>query len=299
MSTESAPAASAKSPPSAESTSGEGQDATAQASPEAAQGAVDGQLSNAKPAPKAAAPQAPKSHKKTLKLKVDGQEFDEEFDLDNEQELIKHLQLSKVAQKRMNESAQQQKEIQAFFQMLKSDPAKAMKAVGLDLEDISVKTLQKKIEDDQKTPEQRELDNTRRELAEYREKIKQEKEARELQEREMHNAHQEKEIEEGMISALESTKLPNTPFVVRKIAEIMLTAVEQGLTTITPIQAAEIAKKELEHDMREHITAMPDEALEALVGKDRIGTWRKKQVAARSEERRVGKECRSRWAPYH
>src|ERR1035438_9319201 len=26
---------------------------------------------------------------------------------------------------------------------------------------------------------------------------------------------------------------------------------------------------------------------------------RKAKVAARSEERRVGKECRSRWAPYH
>ena len=25
----------------------------------------------------------------------------------------------------------------------------------------------------------------------------------------------------------------------------------------------------------------------------------RRQVAARSEERRVGKECRSRWSPYH
>ena len=30
---------------------------------------------------------------------------------------------------------------------------------------------------------------------------------------------------------------------------------------------------------------------------DRIG--RKKILLARSEERRVGKECRSRWSPYH
>ena len=32
------------------------------------------------------------------------------------------------------------------------------------------------------------------------------------------------------------------------------------------------------------------EALSALLGKD---------AAGRSEERRVGKECRSRWSPYH
>src|SRR5436189_6377101 len=32
------------------------------------------------------------------------------------------------------------------------------------------------------------------------------------------------------------------------------------------------------------------------------GGWRRSRIggiAARSEERRVGKECRSRWAPYH
>ena len=27
--------------------------------------------------------------------------------------------------------------------------------------------------------------------------------------------------------------------------------------------------------------------------------WGRKNTAARSEERRVGKECRSRWSPYH
>ena len=30
-----------------------------------------------------------------------------------------------------------------------------------------------------------------------------------------------------------------------------------------------------------------------------LNTVEKIQVAKRSEERRVGKECRSRWSPYH
>src|SRR5256886_9958269 len=29
------------------------------------------------------------------------------------------------------------------------------------------------------------------------------------------------------------------------------------------------------------------------------GSWKRARRAARSEERRVGKECRSRWSPYH
>src|SRR6266853_1715831 len=30
-----------------------------------------------------------------------------------------------------------------------------------------------------------------------------------------------------------------------------------------------------------------------------LACWRKPPSSARSEERRVGKECRSRWSPYH
>ena len=32
---------------------------------------------------------------------------------------------------------------------------------------------------------------------------------------------------------------------------------------------------------------------------DEAGTTRDRQYGKRSEERRVGKECRSRWSPYH
>ena len=30
-----------------------------------------------------------------------------------------------------------------------------------------------------------------------------------------------------------------------------------------------------------------------------LGAWRGRERGMRSEERRVGKECRSRWSPYH
>ena len=35
------------------------------------------------------------------------------------------------------------------------------------------------------------------------------------------------------------------------------------------------------------------------VGYDSIGDSKNRKDAERSEERRVGKECRSRWSPYH
>ena len=38
---------------------------------------------------------------------------------------------------------------------------------------------------------------------------------------------------------------------------------------------------------------MPELTLEAITYADKLATF------SRSEERRVGKECRSRWSPYH
>ena len=51
---------------------------------------------------------------------------------------------------------------------------------------------------------------------------------------------------------------------------------------------------EEEHD---HIVA----AVEQLIGKgeDRLSPEESALLETRSEERRVGKECRSRWSPYH
>jgi len=42
-----------------------------------------------------------------------------------------------------------------------------------------------------------------------------------------------------------------------------------------------------------------DEAHDFLSEAFRMGKLAGKQEAYRSEERRVGKECRSRWSPYH
>ena len=48
-------------------------------------------------------------------------------------------------------------------------------------------------------------------------------------------------------------------------------------------------KDELSEEEKQTVKAGIKEGLEGLAGK----------VPGRSEERRVGKECRSRWSPYH
>ena len=48
----------------------------------------------------------------------------------------------------------------------------------------------------------------------------------------------------------------------------------------------------------EEVRQLIEEA-DCLIGAERMITSAQKIRSMRSEERRVGKECRSRWSPYH
>src|SRR2546430_8158627 len=49
----------------------------------------------------------------------------------------------------------------------------------------------------------------------------------------------------------------------------------------------------------EHLLALPQDAFRLAIVNHRRRKQAQAGVAMRSEERRVGKECRSRWSPYH
>src|SRR2546422_2293377 len=54
------------------------------------------------------------------------------------------------------------------------------------------------------------------------------------------------------------------------------------------------------HYLRQFHVKYADQAkLDQMVAAARFKTWTELFAAKRSEERRVGKECRSRWSPYH
>ncbi len=68
-------------------------------------------------------------------------------------------------------------------------------------------------------------------------------------------------------------------------AQIAYVTLHVGAGTFQPVRAEHIRN----HIMHSECYAIPQEAVEAI----------HQAKACRSEERRVGKECRSRWSPYH
>ena len=226
-------------------------------------------------------PAEKKRNLKKLKLKVDGKEYDEEIDLDNDDYLTKQLQLAKVSQKRMSESAQLEKEVKTFIEELRKNPRKVLADpnIGIDIKDLARQIIEDEIENSKKTPEQLEKEKLVAELEEL--KQARQKESEEAKEREL-TALQQREFDRYdnlMTKALENhTDLPKSPYVVKKMADYLLLGLQKGMD-IEPEDVVELVRKEVRDDLAAMFQVLPEEVIEQIVGKDKINGIRKKNLA--------------------
>lgn len=217
---------------------------------------------------------------KKFKLKVHGKEVEEEVDLDNEEELTKRFQLAKAAQVKMQEARELQKAAEEFVNLLKTNPRKVLNDpnIGVDLKKLAQEIINEEIEESQKTPEQREKEKLQRELEELKAKF--EREEKERQEREFQRlqAEQEEKIQNDIESALQTGELPKTAYTVRKMAEMMMLALQNDID-LSPKDLVPLLRKQMQADVKDLFGAASDDIIEELVGKERISAIRKKKVA--------------------
>lgn len=230
--------------------------------------------------------QAETSSKRKFKLKVDGEEVEDEIDLTNEQEIVKRLQLAKAAQKRMQEAAQYRKQIEEseqdiseFLEQLKQNPLAVLKHpdLGLDLRQVVESFLEEEVERSKMTPEQIELEEAKARLR----ALEEEKEALETQRREeyMERLRVEKaaEIEKELIEALDDGDLPQSDYIMNKMVDLASIAYDNGIE-ISMKELLPIVRDSYLRDARQIFGKLPDELIEDIVSKDRIRNIRNKQL---------------------
>jgi hypothetical protein len=224
---------------------------------------------------------------KKLKLKVDGKEEDVELDLDNDEELIKHLQLSKMGQKRASEKAQLEKDLSSFLDALKSDPFSILEQeLGLNKEKLIEDYINQQIEAAKKSPEQVEREKMEKELQALRNERKKEKEEAELREFERLQQQEFERVDMQMEQALTKSDLPKSPFVVKKIADYMLVAIENGYD-VSPEDVIPLVREEMHADLKEMFGSLPEDVVEGLLGEQVINKLRKRRVAKAQEARKA------------
>lgn len=220
-----------------------------------------------------------------LQLKVDGKVLEEElpFDIPEDPEVVKwmtsQLQLAKMAQNRAREKSNLEKDVEQFFGALRKDPRSVLldPSLGLDMDKIVQEYMEQKIQDSQKSPEQLEKEKLEKEIKKIREEREKEKE--EFQKKELERLQEQEfnRYDNLMSKALESSDLPKSPYVVKKIADYMLLGLENGFD-VNPEDVLPMVKEEIYDDLKSMFQVMPSEVIEKVLGKDIVGKIRKSNI---------------------
>lgn len=221
--------------------------------------------------------EALKAEIKKYKVKVDGSE--EEL---TEDELVKHAQLGKAAQKRMQEAAEYRKQVNSFVDALRSDPMKVLSNPNLgipadQLKKFAEQIINNEIEEMQKTPEQKEKEKLQKELQDLKAQAENDKKARDTAEFQRLQEQAAVQLDTSITEALEGSDLPKSPYTVKKMAEYMMLALQNDID-LSPKDLLPLIRKQVTSEIREMFGKMPEEALEEFLGKDNLSRLRKRNV---------------------
>lgn len=200
---------------------------------------------------------------KKLKLKVDGQEFEEEIDLSNEEQLIRDIQLARAAKKRMAEAQEAKRKAFELVQAFDTDPTSLLKRHPKGYE-LAEQLLLEKIQAEMMTPEQRQMMQMQKELEAYKAQEKAIKEQQEQAQLQALEAKQAEHYQKTIIDALEKAGLPKTPEAAKRMAFLLHKNLELGLE-LDAVELAQEAKKEYQMTLQSLAkNATPEQLLQIL-----------------------------------
>jgi hypothetical protein len=244
----------------------------------------EGTAEDAKKAKPAAKKEEPKkSNKKRLKIKVDQKEEEIEFDPENEEEIRKHLQLSRAAQKRMAEMADMKKDVSQILERLTKDPlsflADKEAGLGLNVEDLVRQYVEQKLADAEKSPEQLKAEAMEKELLRLKAERESEKTEAAKQREEALLQNEIIRYDNMITKTLENSEFKKpTPYLVKKMSDYLILGVQNGID-VTTDDILPLVREEIQGEIRELINSAPEEVIDAMFGKEIFDRMRKKNVA--------------------
>lgn len=229
---------------------------------------------------------AEKKFLKSLKLKFNGKEMEEQlpFDLPDDPKAVewmqKQLQMAKLGTHNAQNYSQLEKEVLAFVEDLRKNPKKALSnpKIGVDIKKLAADILEEEIANSQKTPEQIEKEKLEAELRELKESREKEKE--EMRQKNLERL-QEQEFQRYdmlMDKAFKDANVAKNPFMVKRMADYLILGLENG-KRLDPADVLPLVQEEMMGDLKEMFAQMPAESLKELIGKDNMEKIRKHNIS--------------------
>jgi predicted house-cleaning NTP pyrophosphatase (Maf/HAM1 superfamily) len=217
---------------------------------------------------------------KEFEIKAYGKAQKLSLDLDNDDEIKKYLTKAASFDKASQEAAEIRKAATEFIEELRKNPRKILSDpnIGLDLKEFAQQIINEHMEEEAKSPEQREIEKLRAELEARMEADKKAKEDFEKAEFTRLQQEAETRLESDIESALTSSDLPKSPYTVKKMADIMLTALQNGIE-LSPKDVVPLLRQQMAQEIKEMFSASSEDVLEELLGNDNLTRLQKRRMA--------------------
>lgn len=220
------------------------------------------------------------SLKKKYNLKVNGKSKDIELDLSNDAEVQKYLQKAMASDEKFQEAALTKKNMEYLIEQLKTNPLSVLKheALGIDVKALAQMVLEQEVEDSMKTPEQKRIEELEAALKSREEKEKEIEEERKKEIQARYEAEAMQALDEEVTEAISKSSLPKSPYVVKRLADAMMEAINMGYENVKPEQLMPYVEDQITEEIQRLFESSPDEVMEKLVSKKRLDGYRKARV---------------------
>jgi len=226
------------------------------------------------------------------KLKVYGKEVEKELDLSDDEAITRELQKSAAFDHMSQEFSGFKKQVNAFMEQLQSNPIGVLQKMGYDVDSIAEEHLSKQLEEMNLDPVEKEKREMQRQLEEYKQQLEEQENARREAEIEQMRNQYAAEIETDIGNALEGgkTTLPRSPLVVKRVAETMMLAMQNGYPEVKAADVLPVVEKQFRKELKDMFGVLPEDALEELVGKDNFERLRKRRLKSRKAQTKTARQ---------
>jgi hypothetical protein len=227
----------------------------------------------------------------TFRIKVNGQERDVTLDWNNKEDIVRRLQMAEAGQGAMQRSASMEKEFNQILLDAQDDPYGMLQQLGYNPVEFAEQIIQNQIQELQKSPEQIAQEERDDELEELRERLRGEEQQREDYQFNQLKQEAMVDLDNEITSALSATTdLPKSPYVIKRISEIMMSAIRGGNADITADDVIPWVEKEINDEMQELFASMPEKAMANYIGTKNLDRLRKTRLKKMPKSLNKGRE---------
>jgi hypothetical protein len=173
---------------------------------------------------------------------------------------------------------QQEKLVKEIAEMIQTNPFELLKRAGYDPRQLAEEYLTQAIEEDMLPENEKELRRVRQEKEELERQYKEELTRREQEQMDVAIQQAQQEISNNIIDALESSSLPKSPEVVKRIANYMLIAEQKGIN-VNPKQVIPLVEEDFRNLNAQILKSLDPTKRISYIGEDLLKQIRQDDLA--------------------